>query len=87
MEELIISDLKGVIKEHIECLEQWLANIKSGRWKAGKKCPFSNHICCCGVCYLMFDNLEYTCPCSTFGEKGTQIAFRIICDIWKADTI
>lgn len=86
MKEPIISDLDHVTEEMIKALERWLKNVKSGKWAAGRACPF-NASCftCVGSCNLLFENLSEEscpCPCSFFGQDATVLAFTIICDVW-----
>jgi hypothetical protein len=85
MKELIISDLEHVTKKMIDALETWLKNVKSGKWQGDDTCPFRETE---GICNLLFKNLSIgdckNCPCFTYGQDATILAFTIICDIWKA---
>lgn len=90
MKDPIISDLKCINQRTINALEKWLRNIKSGKRKAGKTCPFNvvsrtNRCEYCNYeiyCSSLFDNLGgESCPCHVYGEEATILAFEIICDM------
>jgi hypothetical protein len=85
MKQPIISNLDHVTKKMINALEAWLKNVKSGKWQGDDTCPFLEAE---GTCDLLFENLSIgyckNCPCFTYGQEETILAFTIICDVWKA---
>lgn len=91
MKQPKISDLKNIDKDMIKCLENWLKNEIYGYCPFGFLAP--GHINMDAFfCSDLFDNSSkrddtghsclYKCPCRTYGEEATILAFTIICDVW-----